>query len=163
MSDEDARFADGDPAPDQRLTLRADDADSLAVIAALMQDAVGKTSEISWMPKRRIFALVANRFRWEDADAAQAGSRPYQRRRMGLHAQNVLSVKATGFDVSKAQEVFELLTVTWTPGDDGVGEITLICSGGAAFVLYVEALDLRMSDLDSVWHTTTLPRHEDDA
>lgn len=162
MSDEDARFADGDPASQERLSLKAEDADGLAVIAALMQDAVGKTSEIAWMPKRRVFALVANRFRWEQVDRA-ASDTSYQRRRTGLHLEHVLSVKATGFDPNKAQEVFELLTINWTPSDDGAGEITLICAGGAGFSLQVEALEIHMGDLDAVWQTQARPDHGDDA
>lgn len=161
MSDQDASFADGAPAPIKGLSLRADDADSLAVISALMQDAVGKTTDIAWMPKRRIFALVANRFRWEDVDAAQADARPFERRRVGLHVENVLSVKGAGFDPAKAQQAFELLSISFEAGEDGTGILSFICAGGAGFALDVEALDLRMSDLEAVWHTQVMPKHDD--
>ena len=150
----DASFADGDPGASHRLALRAEDAEGLAVISALMQDAVGKTVDTAWMPTRRIFALVVNRFRWEQeagADAREGGA--FERCRCGLHAENVLAVRATGFDPDKA-------SVTFEPGEDGTGIVRLDCSGGAAFALDVEALDVRMADLDAIWKTDMKPRHD---
>ena len=153
----DASFADGDPKHTQRLALKADDADGLAVVSALMQDAVGKTVDTAWMPTRRIFALVVNRFRWEQGDDADS----WERCRCGLHAENVLAVRATGFDPGKEQEVFELLSITFEPGEDGTGTVRLDCAGGAAFALDVEALDVRMADLDAVWKTKAKPHHDE--
>lgn len=155
MTTDDASFADGDPKA-QRLSLRADDAEGLAVISALMQDAVGKTVETAWMPNRRIFALVLNRYRWEQGEGVQ------ERCRTGLHAENVLAVRATGFDPAKAQEVFNLLSMSFEPGSDGMGTLRLDCAGGAAFALEVEALDVRMADMDGVWKAGMAPRHEDE-
>jgi len=150
----DASFADGDPGRG-RLALRAEDAEGLAVISALMQDAVGKTVDTAWMPSRRIFALMVNRFKWEQEDDAG------ERCRCGLHAENVLAVRATGFDPVKAQEVFELLAVTFEPGEDGTGTLRLDCAGGAGFALDVEALDVRMADMDGTWRAGSRPQHDD--
>lgn len=160
----DASFADGNPENTHRLALRAEDVEGLAVISALMQDAVGKTVDTAWMPTRRIFALVVNRFRWEQQDDAAAESvpEPWERCRCGLHAENVLAVRATGFDPDKAQEAFELLAVTFEPGEDGTGIVRLDCSGGAVFALEVEALDVRMADMEAVWKTATKPQHDED-
>lgn len=153
----DASFADGDPGADRRLSLRAEDAEGLTVVSALMQDSVGKTVDTAWMPTRRIFALMVNRFRWEHGE--DAGS--WERCRCGLHAENVLAVRATGFDPAKAQEVFELLALTFDPGEDGTGTLTITCAGGATFALDVEALDVRMADMEGVWRTGMKPQHDD--
>ncbi len=156
----DASFADGDPARAAgKVALRADDAEGLGVISALMQDAVGKTVDTAWVPTRRIFALVVNRFRWETAEGADA----FERCRCGIHAENVLAVRATGFDPEKAQEVFELLSIAFEPGEDGTGTLTFACSGGAAFALDVEALDVCMADMDATWRTETKPDHDEGA
>ena len=152
----DASFADGDPAG-RRLALRAEDSEGLAVISALMQDSVGKTVDTAWIPTRRIFALVVNRFKWEKEGAAEAG----ERCRCGLHAENVLAVRATGFDPAKDQEVFELLAMIFEPGEDGTGTLRLDCAGGASFALDVEALDVRMADMDGTWRAGSRPRHDD--
>jgi len=66
MSD-DARFEDAREGP---LRLRALDTGDLAVISALVQDAVFPASEMRWDRKRRQFALLLNRYRWEDRSPA---------------------------------------------------------------------------------------------
>ena len=63
MNDEDARFEDGAEKP---INIGAMDSDGLTVLSALVQDAVFPTSEISWGKNRHRFALLVNRFRWED-------------------------------------------------------------------------------------------------
>ncbi len=151
----DASFADGDPKTD-RLALRADDDEGLAIISMLLQDAVGKTVDTAWLPKRRVFALMLNRFCWERCGEGEDGVRC----RCGLHAENVLAVRATGFDPARAQQAFELLSIAFEPGEDGTGTIYLHCAGGAGFALDVEALDLRMADLDETWKAGTKPRHD---
>lgn len=159
MTDHDASFADGDPSQAKKLALRADDEAGLAVISALMQDAVGRTSEIAWMPKRRMFAMVVNRFRWEDAEAAEKAGGTYERVRAGLHVENVQSVRGRGFDPSREQQVFELLNISFEPSEDGAGHVLLTCAGDAGFALEIEALDVTMSDMDAVWRTEALPEH----
>ena len=71
MTEQDASFADGAPPNRNKVKLMAQDAQDLSILSALMQDAIGKTSEVAWLPDRRIFALVVNRFRWEDAATAE--------------------------------------------------------------------------------------------
>jgi hypothetical protein len=163
MTEQDASFADGAPPNRNKVKLMAQDAQDLSILSALMQDAIGKTSEVAWLPDRRIFALVVNRFRWEDAATAEAEGRSYERVRAGLHVQDVAEAKFRGFDIAKGQEVFEILSITFTPGEDGTGHVTIDCAGGAGFDLSVEALDVRMGDMDTVWRTQHLPKHEADA
>ena len=59
----DARFEDGGDKP---LRLKALDADDLTVISSLTQDAIFPATEMKWDRKARRFALLLNRFRWED-------------------------------------------------------------------------------------------------
>ena len=156
----DASFADGAPLDRRRVRLRAETADDLAVLSALMQDAVGKTSEVAWLKRRGVFALVVSRFRWEDVDAAAAEGRAFERARCGLHFECVREVRFKGFDVGKGQQAFELLSLGFEPrGEDGAGRVTIECAGGAAFALDVETLDARMADMGEVWETKAMPRH----
>ena len=60
---EDARFEDGREAP---VNIGAYEADEVPIISALVQDAVFPISEMSWGKTQRRFALLVNRFRWED-------------------------------------------------------------------------------------------------
>lgn len=159
---EDASFADGTPTNRNKVKLKAADAQDLSIISALMQDAIGKTTEIAWLPAKRIFALVVNRFRWEDAETAKSEGRDYERVRAGLHVEDVSEARFRGFDIAKGQEVFEILSVTFTAGEDGTGHVVIDCAGGAGFDLTVETLDVRMADMDMIWHTKHLPKHEDE-
>jgi len=51
--------------PADALRLLARDEEDLAVISAILQDALIPVSEMAYLPDERRFALVANRFRWE--------------------------------------------------------------------------------------------------
>jgi len=160
---EDASFADGAPPNRNKIKLMAHDAQDLSVISALMQDAIGKTSEVTWLSDKRIFALSLNRFRWEDAETAQTEGRPYERVRTNLYVEDVSAAKFVGFNVAKGQEAFEMLSISFTVGEDGTGEVAIDCAGGAGFSLSIETLDIRMADMDTVWQTEHLPQHKDTA
>ena len=69
---QDATFEDGREAP---LNLGGLDAEDLKVISSLAQDAVFPITEMTWRAADHRFALLLNRFRWEDADAAKARRR----------------------------------------------------------------------------------------
>ena len=89
----DARFEDGDERP---LNLFAQDGDDLGVISALVQDAVLPVTEMTWDRKARRFAVLLNRFRWEDRAAAEAAKRPVERVRSLLVVEDVLAVNGQG-------------------------------------------------------------------
>ena len=59
----DARFEEGGEGP---LRLVAQDAEDLRIISTLVQDAVLSARALKFDPRRRRFALLLNRFRWED-------------------------------------------------------------------------------------------------
>lgn len=60
----DATFEDGREAP---LNLGALDSDDLQVISSLTQDCVFPITEMKYERAKRRFALLINRFRWEDS------------------------------------------------------------------------------------------------
>ena len=60
---QDATFEDGRERP---LNLGVLDQDDLQVVSTLMQDAVFPASEMTWDASQRRFAILINRFRWED-------------------------------------------------------------------------------------------------
>jgi len=140
----------------KNLHLKAQSTDDLNVIAGLIQDAIGKTGDIAWMPKTQRFACVFNRFKWED------NIEPAQRTRTGLHIEGVLNVKAKGFNPNKPDQVYSVLTLQFNPSDEGTGTINFICAGGAEFQLSVEYLDVTLADISDAWKTNHIPTHEDD-
>jgi hypothetical protein len=52
------------------LKLRARDLDDMAVIAAMLQDAVVRPAEMTYLAREKRFVMVVSRFRWEHPEAA---------------------------------------------------------------------------------------------
>jgi hypothetical protein len=153
---EDARFEDADEGP---VALRALDADDLRVISALAQDAVFPVSEMTWNRRHRRFALLLNRFRWEDA----RGNRTPERVQSVLAIEDVLAVATQGIDRSDADLVLSLLALEWTAGEDGTGRVTLVLAGDGAIALDVEALEVTLRDVTRPYVAPSgkTPRHPD--
>lgn len=141
---EDARFED---AGDQPLRLKALDEDDLNVIAALVQDAVFPASEIKWDRKARRFAILLNRFRWEDVDRAKARSREFERVQAVMVIEDVLAVKTQGVDPADKDMVYALLSVVFHPSEDGMGRIELTLAGDGVIGVEVEALEVVLRDV----------------
>lgn len=140
---EDARFVDADPRP---LFLRAEDADDLAIISALVQDAILTTGDISFDGRARRLALLINRFRWEDAERARSEARGYERARAVLVVNDVLKLQSDG--ISRDDDmVLELLAIRWQPGEDCAGRLTLDFAGDGALVAEVECINLDLRDV----------------
>ncbi len=140
----DARFEDGDDAP---LALRALAADDVPVLSTLLQDAVFPITEMTYDRKRRRFALLVNRFRWEDRAAAVAAGRGVERVQSLLVVQDVLAVRTQGIDRADRDMVLSLLSVAFTPGADGAGRMDMVLAGDGAIALQVEAVDLALRDV----------------
>ncbi|TGD66245.1 DUF2948 family protein [Tabrizicola sp. WMC-M-20] len=140
----DARYEDGDEVP---LRLIAAEAADLPVMAALLQDAVFPITEMRFDPKARRFALLVNRFRWEDRPAAEAAKRPYERVRSLLLVEDVLRVRTSGIDRTDKDTILSLLTLDFAPGADGMGTMTLTLAGDGGIAIEVEAVNLRLDDV----------------
>jgi hypothetical protein len=140
----DASFEDGREAP---LNLGALEAEDLQVISTLTQDSVLPITELKWLRAKHRFALLLNRFRWEDRDAAQARGRSVERVQSILVFDNVVSVSSQGIDRSDPDIVLSLLSVEFKPGEDAAGEVILTFAGDGAIRLEVEALEANLRDV----------------
>ncbi len=136
----DARFEDGAENP---LRLQALDIEDLKVISALVQDSVLPATEMTWDRKRRRFAMLINRFRWEHA--AQGGD--YERVQSLLVISDVLAVASQGFARDDADLVLSILALDFAPGEDGAGHLSLTLAGDDEIRLSVECLDVALSDV----------------
>lgn len=152
----DARFEDG---ADKPLRLRAFDAEDLNVISALVQDAVFPSTEMRWDRKGRRFAILLNRFRWEDGERA-AG---FERVQTVLAIEDVMAVKSQGLDPRDGDIVLSLLSVGFEPGPDGTGRVILTLAGDGAVAVDVEALEVVLRDVTRPWVAPSgkAPTHED--
>jgi hypothetical protein len=155
---EDARFEDGAERP---LRLAAETPEDLAVMSALLQDAVTSRGDMAWMPKRRRFTAVLNRFRWEDAPAAERQGRHFERVRALLDVGNVLRVRSDGIDPGDRATILSLLSIGFDAGADAAGTLRLIFAGDGEVALDVECVDLRLADVTKPYlaHAGTAPVH----
>ncbi len=156
----DASFEDGREAP---LNIGAEDADDLQVISTLTQDAVFPVTEMSWRPSDRRFALLLNRFRWEDKDAATRRDRAFERVQSVLMFNSVLSVASQGIDRGEKDTILSLLSVDFEAGEDGAGQIMLTLAGDGAVRLTVEAVDVALKDVTRPYRAPSgqAPHHPD--
>jgi hypothetical protein len=150
----DASFKD---AGDKPLRLRAFDADDLAVIAAFSQDAIFPVAEMRWDRKARRFALLINRFRWEN------GVQRPERVQSVLAFEDVMAVQSQGIDKSDPDVVCSLLAISFTQGADVAGRVELTLAGDGAIALEVEALEVILRDVTRPYIAPSgkAPRHPD--
>lgn len=141
---EDARFEDAGGTP---LRLMAMDSENLEIISALVQDAIFPASEMKWDRKGRRFALLVNRFRWEDVNDTKSRRRDYERVQSVLVIEDVLKVSTQGVSQQDPEMIMSLLTIGFDPGDDGMGRIELTLAGDGAIALDVETLEVTLKDV----------------
>lgn len=139
----DATFEDGEERP---LRLMAVDGDDLKVISALAQDAVFPANEMTWSRKDRRFAILLNRFRWEDAEGASARKRDFERVQAVLVIEDVIAVKTQGVE-KDSDTVMSLLSLAFEPGEDGMGRVVLTLAGDGAIACDVETLEVVLKDV----------------
>jgi hypothetical protein len=154
----------GGAGPGDPLRLRAADAEDVAVFAAHVQDAIVQIGDMAYLPAKRRFAMVMNRFMWEDLQPTKGphadDDAPYRRTRTAMHFDGVLGAKTQRLKLNDKTAVTNLLTVNFDEGQEGAGVIELVFSGGAAIRLDVECVDGWLSDMGAPWATKNLPKHE---
>jgi len=153
---EDAKFEDGAEAP---LNLGAMDPEDLQVISSLSQDAIFPITEMTWRAGERRFALLINRFRWEDQGRTRHAP---ERVQSLLVIDNVLRVASQGIDRNDRDTVLSLLSVTFEPGEEGSGHLILTLAGDGAIRLEIEALDVTLKDVTRPYRAPSgkAPNHD---
>lgn len=149
----DARFEDGESQP---LRLAALTPDDLSVISALVQDAVFPATELKYDRRARRFALLLNRFRWEDRSDTP------ERVQAVLVFQNVTRVQTQGVERAGADDVLSLLSIAM---DDAAADdrVILTLAGDGAIALDTTALDVTLRDVTRPYHAVAgkAPSHPD--
>lgn len=143
MSD-DARFEDARDVP---LHLKARDTEDLQVLSALAQDAVFPASEMRWIRRDRRFALLINRFRWEDTPENPGARRDFERVQALLYIGEVTRVQVQGIRPGDGETVHSLLDIDFEAGQDGAGRVVLVLAGDGAVACDVEALEVTLKDV----------------
>ena len=142
------------------LVLTAEDAEDLQIMSARLQDAVGQLKDFVYLPKKRRFAALLNRFEWERSEKGRGGGN--LRVRAGLRFDDVVSVKSKNLKLGAPNAVVSLLTIGFTrkSPDDAAGTIELVFSGGGVIRLEVECIDAGLQDVSGAWAARGRPAHE---
>lgn len=153
----DARFEDGREVP---LNLGAVDESDLEVMASLTQDAVFPATEMRWDRSAGRFALLLNRFRWEEGPAR--GVSP-ERVQSVLAFDTVTGVATSGIDRSDTDTILSLLTVEFKASEAPSGHIVMTLAGDGAIRLEVEAIEATLKDVTKpyVAPSGATPSHPD--
>ena len=153
----DATFEDGREAP---LNLGALDADDLQVVSSLAQDSVFPITEMTYARSQRRFALLINRFRWEDKGA---GRHAPERVQSLLAFDTVVAVSSQGIDRTDKDMILSLLSISFESDADGAGHILLTLAGDGAIRLQVEAIEATLKDVTRpyVAPSKSVPQHDD--
>ena len=139
----DATFEDGAQKP---LRLRAFDEEDLNVLSALAQDAVFPGSEMRWSRRERRFAILLNRFRWEDVP--KGGARPAERVQSVLSIEEVEGVQTQGVTPGDEDMILSLLSLSFEKaGERPNGRVILTLAGDGAIAVQVEALEAVLRDV----------------
>ncbi len=134
------------------LKLRGEDAEDIAVISTILQDALVAVGEMAWLPDEHRFVLVANRFRWEPEGSMPR--RNFERTLAGLRFEGVRGVRRRGFSPRESERLLSLLAIQ----TDGQA-VYLEFAGDCSVRLDVERVDCRLDDLGEPWPTRWRPRH----
>jgi len=146
------------------LKLLALDADDLEIMSAHLQDAVVKVKDMIWQGGDKRFVAALCRFAWEaeicdTADKDKSGHVP-QRHLSALRFDRVLSVRATGIDRGRPEDVLSLLALQFSETEAPGGIIELVFAGQAALRLEVECIEAQLADLGPVWQAGSCPCHD---
>jgi hypothetical protein len=168
------------------LKLRARDLEDMAVLAAVLQDAVVRPAEMTYLARENRFVMVLSRFRWEEpvgeaggapeveppgaagaADSVPAGDEGDARFEDAGPRPRYARVNA-GLCFEKVRRVRtqkldlkdkdQVLSLLTVEARPGA--LTLVFSGGALVRLEVGAIACFLEDLGEPWPTPWLPLHE---
>jgi Protein of unknown function (DUF2948) len=135
------------------LRLTATDEADLAVISVQMQDALLRREDLRFDKQRHRFALVANRFAWDALPEKQ-------RRRAGLHFDDVEKVETVGLSSLPADAILSLLAISFAKANELAGDVILTFSAGIRIKLHVACINATLADLGGTWNTQHAPTHE---
>jgi hypothetical protein len=133
------------------LKLQARDAEDVAVISAILQDAIVAVGDMIYRPATGEFIFAASRFCWESAKQTPP---VYQRVNCALTVTGVTAAQLQGVDLTAKQTMHELLAVLAEPQG-----LRFVFAGSAGVRLTLADWQVRLEDFGAAWPTPQCPRH----
>ena len=144
------------------LKLRAQDKDDLTIISAYLQDAVTVVADFNYSPSTRVFAVMLNRYVWEDHKAStdSDGKKKCLRIRTGCHFENITKVSAQNIPQKNKKHILELLTIETEILENNCTAIDLIFAGDEVIRLEAELIEAQMQDIGEPYPAACHPKHD---
>ena len=150
-----------------QLRLLARDKDDVAVLSALLQDAIIPGVDMEFTRKTNQFILVANRFCWEipplDGVTSSDGKLVYERRLCGICIRHVTVAQHHNWPDMRQDALFNLLALRHVDmaeqSGEGVG-LQFEFSGESSLRLLTDEIDITLADLDAGNPTSFQPAHD---
>lgn len=136
------------------LRLKAHTPQDVKVLSAFLQDSLVPITGMYYDPDTHLFTILANRFCWEHEPQEHKGEILHKRTHAGVHISHVSRVQQTRLDQKDLKKIHNLLALH----ADKEGEVHLIFSE-AHIKLYVDALQVHLTDLYDAWWTYQKPDH----
>jgi hypothetical protein len=153
--------------------VRADSLEDLEIVSSMLQDAIVPIAEIAYQPRDRRFIMMAQRFRWEIAEASgtptaapdaapgedvgDPSASRLQRVLCALRFENVTAVRTHGIDLSARGQMLELLSMHLTED-----HLDLAFAGDKTIRLTADSLSCHVEDIGEPWPTSQRPNHPED-
>lgn len=136
-----------------KMLLDINEPEQIKVLSAHLQDSIIRISDIAFLAQQRRFALVANRFCWENSENKN------QRILCGFHFDDVEKVRYRGFSQENREKFIHLLAICFEPDDRLAGRMRLIFAGQHEIELQVEGVQVLLHDIGEAWDTKARPQH----
>ena len=136
------------------LKLKAFDEDDLIIISSLCQDSIIKEHEYGYDEKSKRFAIIMNRFCYEEKESFRTKS--------AIHFDYVESLKIKNIKKEDKDETLVLLAIKFKEIQKPGGSIILEFSGNKAINLLVENIEVFLTDIGDPWVTNKKPDHNNE-
>jgi hypothetical protein len=136
----------------ERLRLKAEDAEDLQVISAILQDAIVPLVDVTYRTKEKDFILIAQRFCREQ----KSDGKCFERIRCAVHVTGVGGVQVQKIERKAANEMLELLAVM----PEGKS-LHFVFAGGGKMKLKLNDWMLFLEDFGEPWPAMCEPCHEE--
>src|SRR3970040_21844 len=103
------------PVAMEQLKLIALDEEDLAVVSSLLQDAVLRVADMTYVPAQKRFAAVLHRFDWEKAVKQSDQEKDFRGRRAALRFDRGFGAQLKNIKPRASERVLSLLAVSFEP------------------------------------------------
>jgi hypothetical protein len=137
------------------LKLRAEDAEDVQIVSAVLQDAIAPVSDMMFNAEDKNFIMVVQRLRREAGMDFEFNP---ERVRAAINVRGVTAVQTTNLDLRQPEVMLDLLTMA-LEGD----VLTFIFAGDARIRLTLNQWSMLIEDFGQPWPAACNPCHEQNA